>query len=114
LSASLMDMMVAKALENIGALLTDPDPYVRLQASLGVLERAQEAAGEFDGPEAPDDRDLNEDGPALAEEEQAMQQLDPDEVVERLAAAAQVQEGRTPPAAERSGRSALGSGQQRA
>jgi hypothetical protein len=130
---SFMDMMTMRAIENIGALLIDPDPYVRLQASFAVLEfttpRIEEMDDEMDedAPEDGADRDdlaeLNEfpgqydpsTGP-LAEEEAAgeARMQTPEEIAERLAAAAQVQqEERTPPAAERAGRSAIGSGQQR-
>ena len=134
---SFMDMMTMRAIENIGALLIDPDPYVRLQASFAVLEfttpRIEEMDDEMDedAPEDGADRDdlaeLNEfpgqydpsTGP-LAEEQSTEEQLPsmalqtPEEIAERLAAAAQVQqEERTPPAAERAGRSAIGSGQQR-
>jgi hypothetical protein len=122
---SFMDMMTMRAVENIGALLIDPDPYVRLQASLAVLEfsapRIDEMDEQYDAldeeKDAPEDGADRDDLAELDEfegEAQVTHMVSPEEVAERLAAAAQVAPPeRIPPAAERAGRSAIGSGQQR-
>lgn len=114
----LMDMMVEKALENVANLLTDPDPYVRLQASLGVLSAADERIEEMDEQfNELDEREplRDEEVAELAEtmDADSAQAQTEEEVLERLAAAEQATGERIPPAAERAGRTAIGSGEQR-
>ena len=118
-----LEAIYKAALEEVVVLLNNRDPLVRLEAALGIIGAlsATEEEEYYEGEDQPDRDDMAEVDefpgpdsgttlvPATGEVLDAIQ-------AERDLAAQQAleaQEERVPPAAERAGRSALGSGEMR-
>lgn len=120
------DALAQAALEAVASLLTHPDPMVRLETAFGIIDRGYTEEDvyayrindrdgndlaeldEFDGDPQAHIQGLG--GELKTVEQKVAEEL---EELDRKAAEQQALAERTPPAAERAGRSAIGSGEQR-
>ena len=113
-----LEAIYRAALEQVVALLNDPDPLVRLEAALGIIgaldaEPAEQEQVTYDRDDMAELDEFPSEGTTLVPATgEVMEEIEKKLAADQALAEKEAEE-RIPPAAERAGRSAIGSGQQR-